>query len=137
MKKISRFKILWFLFSFLSVFFILSCMPYQHIRQMPVRDINIEWIRDGIYKGSFNYGIGSGFTYEVQTTVKNHKIVEIDILKNKDTKYARMAEGVTDRIIDAQNPNVDAISGATAASKALMKAVENSLLTPHVFKKSP
>ncbi len=137
MIKIKTLKTVWLLFSLLSVFSILSCMPYQHIRQMPIRDINIEWIRDGIYKGKFNYGIGRRFTYEVQTTVKNHKIVEIDILKNKDTRYAKMAEDVTDRIIKAQNPNVDAISGATATSKALMKAVENSLLIPPVFKKSP
>jgi len=137
MIKIKTFKIVWLLFSLLSVFSILSCMPYQHIREMEIRDINIEWIKDGIYKGKFNYGIGMGFTYEVQTTVKNHKIVEIDILKNKNTRYAKMAEEVTDRIIEAQNPNVDAISGATATSKALMKAVENSLMTPPVFKKKP
>jgi uncharacterized protein with FMN-binding domain len=31
-------------------------------------------------------------------------------------------------MIKEQTPNVDAISGATTTSKALMKAVENSLI---------
>jgi uncharacterized protein with FMN-binding domain len=50
-------------------------------------------------------------------------------MQNRKTKYSKRAEGVIPRIIERQTPNVDAVSGATTTSKALMKAVENSLLS--------
>jgi uncharacterized protein with FMN-binding domain len=49
-------------------------------------------------------------------------------LQNRDTKHAVRAEGIVHEIINKQTPNVDAVSGATT-SKALMKAVENSLVS--------
>ena len=55
------------------------------------------------------------------------ELVTIEILQNRDTKHAKLSEGVIYEMIKKQTPNVDAISGATTTSKALMKAVENSL----------
>lgn len=65
--------------------------------------------------------------YKVKTIVEAHRIVDIKIIQNRDTKHAKSAEGVIPEIIKEQTPNVDAISGATTTSKALMKAVEKSL----------
>jgi uncharacterized protein with FMN-binding domain len=95
------------------------------VRQMDIQNVNLSGIRDGEHIGSFSYG---GFEYEVKTTVKAHRIVDINLLRNRDTKHAKMAEGVIPEMIKEQTPNVDAISGATTTSKALMKAVENSLI---------
>ena len=94
------------------------------VRQMDIQNVDTKNIQDGEYFGSFSY---SGFEYKVKTIVKNYRIVDIDILQNRDTKHARSAEGVIPEIIEKQTPNVDAISGATTTSKALMKAVEKSL----------
>lgn len=93
---------------------------------MKIQNVDINEIRDGDYIGAFSYG---GFKYEVKTIVVDHKIKDIVILHNRDTKHARRAEGVVSEILESQTPNVDAISGATTTSKALMKAVENSLST--------
>ena len=92
---------------------------------MDIQNVDIKNISDGEYIGSFSY---SNFEYKVKTIIKRHKIEEIIILQNRDTKHSKRAEGVVSEIIRNQTPNVDAISGATTTSKALMKAVENSLV---------
>jgi uncharacterized protein with FMN-binding domain len=96
------------------------------VRHMNIKDVDISKIRDGQYIGDFSY---CGFKYEVETIVNNHKIQNIMVLHNRDTRHAKRAEGVISEILKNQTPNVDAISGATTTSKALMKAVENSLNT--------
>ena len=106
--------------------FILGCASKEMmiVRQMDIHNVDIANIRDGEYFGSFSYG---GFEYKVKTIVNEHKITDIKILQNRDTKHSISAEGVVTEIIKKQTPNVDAVSGATTTSKALMKAVENSL----------
>ena len=53
--------------------------------------------------------------------------MDIVILQNRGTRHAKQAAAVVAGIIQNQTPNVDAISGATTTSKAIMKAVENAL----------
>ena len=95
------------------------------VRQMEIQNVNINDLQDGEYIGSFSY---SGFEYRVRTTVDAHRITDIEILQTRKTKHAKLAEAVVIEIINRQTPNVDAVSGATTTSKALMKAVENSLV---------
>jgi uncharacterized protein with FMN-binding domain len=95
------------------------------VRQMEIRDVAIDGIKDGEYIGAFSY---SGFEYKVKTIITDHQIRDIEILQNRNSKHAKLAEGVLAEIIERQTPNVDAVSGATTTSKALMKAVENSLI---------
>ena len=52
---------------------------------------------------------------------------KIDVIKNRETEYAKKAEEVTKNIIRYQKLDVDVISGASTTSKALLKAVENAL----------
>lgn len=94
------------------------------VRSMSILDINVSGIPDGKYPGSFSYG---KFEYKVKTEVTGGKIKNIMVLANRDTKRAKMAEAVISKIIAAQTPHVDAVSGATTTSKAIMKAVEVSL----------
>ena len=96
------------------------------VRQSEIMDINLGRIPDGDYIGAYFCG---GFEYKVKTVVDAHRIVNIDVIQNRKTKYAKRADDVIQRIIERQTPNVDAVSGATTTSKALMKAVENALLS--------
>jgi uncharacterized protein with FMN-binding domain len=93
-------------------------------RKMTIKSIDIGSVRDGLYIGDYSYG---GFTYVVNVEVRNHKILGITIQKNRNTKYAKKAEGVVERIVSEQRNDVDAISGATTTSKALLKAIERAL----------
>jgi uncharacterized protein with FMN-binding domain len=94
------------------------------VRGMPIASVDLSTARDGTYRGSYSYG---SFTYVVQTTVKSRHIETITVIKNRNTLYARKAEGVIPRVLEAQSPDVDAVTGATTTSKALLKAIENSL----------
>jgi uncharacterized protein with FMN-binding domain len=106
---------------------VLSSCAYKEIkrvRSMPINEVDLSNIQDGSYKGDFSYG---GFTYEVEVTVKEHRIENIEILKNRDTRHAKKAEGVVEKVLNAQSLEVDAVTGATTTSKALLEAIENAL----------
>lgn len=96
------------------------------VRNMTIENVNLEEVDDGLYIGDFNY---SSFTYKVEIKVKNHKIEKIDIINNRDTSHSKKAEEIIIKVIDKQSVNVEAISGATTTSKALLKAIENGLKT--------
>ncbi|MCK4602514.1 MAG: FMN-binding protein [Phycisphaerae bacterium] len=110
----------------LAVVFV-SCQNRQemrHVRDMTIGDVDPAAIADGDYPGEFTY---DKFTYVVMTTIQRGRIGSIDVLTCRNNRHARKAQAVIGNIIEAQTTNVDAITGATTTSKALMKAVENSL----------
>jgi len=91
---------------------------------MPIDHVDLAKVRDGTYQGDFAYG---GFDYQVQVIVTGHQITDIAVVKNRSTRHAKMAEGVVRRILAQQRNDVDAVSGATTTSKALLMAVERAL----------
>ena len=92
----------------------------------PCPSITLTSVRSGteITEAATTYG---GFTYEVEVQVTGHEIKNITITRNRTTSHAQKAEGVVSRILEQQKNDVDAVSGATTTSKALLKAVENAL----------
>lgn len=96
----------------------------RKVRTMQIKDIDLATVRDGTYEGAYAYG---RFTYEVRVTIEGHAIASIDIVKNRDTAHAKDAEAVIDRVLAAQKTDVDAVSGATTTSKALLKAIETAI----------
>ncbi len=63
---------------------------------------------------------------KVEVTVQNGEITNINILEHRHER-GKTAEVITDRIVDEQKIDVDAISGATNSSIVIKKAVENAL----------
>jgi len=100
-------------------------MAFKHVREMPINDIDLTQIEDGTYTGDFTYAFK---TYAVETTVKSHRISDIRVIQNRNSNHAKLAEDVIPRVIEAQTANVDAHTGATTTSKALLKAIERSLI---------
>ena len=92
----------------------------------PVVEVPESGYKDGTYQGS---GTGFGGTISVQVTVSGGKISNIDILSaaGETSSYFSSASGVVSRILSAQNPNVDAVSGATYSSNGIIQAVQNAL----------
>lgn len=98
---------------------------YEEVRNMAIKEIDLNRVSDGSYRGDFTYG---NFTYEVEVMVKSRSIADIQILQNRsDSKHAIMAAVVIDRVIEAQSLQVDTVSRATTTSKAFLKAVETAL----------
>ncbi len=94
------------------------------VRRMEIGSPVISNLADGTYRGAYAYG---SYEYVVEVAISGGRITGISPIANRETKPAKRAEGVFPRIIQAQTPDVDAVSGATTTSKALMKAVENAL----------
>lgn len=104
-------------------FLVLNLLTLQKFRKMEIQDIDVSTLEDGTYYGEATIG---GFTYKVEASIREQRIVDLKIIANRKSAYASFAEGVIPRIIEAQNANVDTITGATTTCKALLKAVENA-----------
>ena len=83
-------------------------------------------LTDGIYTGT-----GTGYRGEtvVSVTVSDGVITEIDVVSyDDDMEYFERADETTiSRIIEAQDVNVDTVSGATFSSAGIMEAVDDAL----------
>ena len=63
---------------------------------------------------------------KVEVTVQNGEITNINILEHRHER-GKTAEAITNKIVDEQKIDVDAISGATNSSTVIKKAVENAI----------
>ena len=81
---------------------------------------------DGKYLGSAE---SFGGKLEVEVTVSGGKITKVDVLAHSDTPGISdgAIKGVPERIVAANTVKVEAVSGATISSGAVMDAVENAL----------
>ncbi len=95
----------------------------QQYRSIPIRDVDLSKLGNGVYTGeaALAYGV------RVEVHLRNHLIDRIDILENDNSMYAKLAEGVTSKVLQAQSPAVVAVTGATTSSISLQKAIENAL----------
>ena len=80
---------------------------------------------DGIYTAE---AMGFEGKITVQVTVAEDKITDITILSAEDEEeYLSRAKRVIPAILEGQNPNVDAVSGATYSSTGILNAVKLAL----------
>ncbi|MEE4311906.1 MAG: FMN-binding protein [candidate division KSB1 bacterium] len=103
---------------------VMMSLSLDYYRNLEIADRTASGLQDGIYSGS---AVVAGILYEADVEVKDERIVDVVFTENRESSYARYAEGVVPRILEKQTPNVDAITAATTTSKALMKAVEDAL----------
>lgn len=94
--------------------------------QTPTTAVPADGYQDGTYTGS---GTGFGGQISVQVTVAGGKITAVNIVSasGETGSYLSKAQGVVSKILSAQNPNVDAVSGATYSSNGIISAVQNAL----------
>jgi len=102
----------------------LQNVQLERYRQQPVAVVDVSALRDGTYDGSDTQ---AGFTYRVLVTVADGRIAQVEVLENREGDYARLATLAADKLLGRPRNDVDAISGATTTSKALMRAVADAL----------
>lgn len=110
---------------------VLSMVIFQyvqltHYRNLQINEINLQTIDDGYYVGKVDYA----FEYEVEVDILNHTIKDIKILRNRDSHYARLAEGIKYKVLREQKINIDSVTGATTTSQILLKAMEAAIVNP-------
>jgi len=88
-----------------------------------LQPVDLRKINDGVYTGSFGDFL---VAVKVNVTVKRHRIDEIKIVEQKCGPGYEALDTV-DRIVKAQSPKVDAVTGASGSSLAIMIAVNRAL----------
>jgi len=93
-------------------------------RNTKIGAVDVNRVVDGTYDGSH---VQDGFEYRVSVVVKGGRISGVDVVSNRKGAYAESAALVAQRLAGAPRNDVDAISGATTTSTALLLAVEQAL----------
>ena len=98
-----------------------SCSAGKTIIGGPLNHANI---KDGTYKGMAANG---PVRVKTRVTIKDQKIAGIDLIEHRTWKGRTAEDIIPARIIEQQSTNVDAVSGATISSVAIMNAVEDAV----------
>ena len=88
-----------------------------------IESIQINEVDDGIYHGE--YGVFP-VSVELNVEVKDHQIIEIDIIKH-DNGQGKPAESIINSVIEQNSIDVDVISGASYSSRTILQAISNAL----------
>lgn len=125
LKKITAAAVI---FTVVAGVYILEVKPrlqaYEYVRNMPIGAIDLSKIADGVREGSFSL---SDISCKVKVTIKNKKIESVEIVENAANDLAKKAEKVAGGVLAAQSLQVECVTGATATSKAILKAIENAI----------
>jgi fumarate reductase flavoprotein subunit len=100
------------------------------------RPISVAAVPDGTYTG-----VSRGMKGDVsaQVTVKGGRITDACVTTCSDLKPLTALQDIPERIKTAQGTQVDAVTGATVTSRAIMRAARNALegLQPESWAKPP
>jgi uncharacterized protein with FMN-binding domain len=81
-------------------------------------------LKDGVYDGKAFVG---PVKVIARVTIQNQRITNISLLKHRTWKGGPAGNIIPRRIIDEQSTKVDAVSGATVSSTAIMNAVNDAI----------
>lgn len=96
------------------------------LEQAVIPEADLSVVQDGVFEGSYKAG---PVQVVLDVTVKDHQITKIDLIKHVNGQ-GRPAEAILDQVIDAQSLQVDAVTGATYSSKAILLAIQDALAQP-------
>ncbi|MDF2870511.1 MAG: FMN-binding protein [Anaerocolumna sp.] len=95
----------------------------KSLTAMEYEEVNMSKVADGIYFGE----VDTGLVYvKVSVTVKESKIINIQIVKHKNGLGSK-AESIITEMLQQNSYKVDAVSGATLSSEAIKSAVSKAL----------
>jgi uncharacterized protein with FMN-binding domain len=92
----------------------------QHAR---IAEVELATVGDGVYTGHCGDFL---VAVDVELTVRDHRIEAVRITDQR-AGQGHEAREVTGRIVAAQTPKVDAVSGATGSSYCIMVAADRAL----------
>lgn len=107
----------------IGVMMIYAFLGKEQTTHLEIQNIDLTEISDGTYTGSYDCYRWSN---KVKVTVMEHRITSIQALKIQDGRES-LVKTLTQKILDQQSVDVDAVSGATASSNGYLKAVEIAL----------
>jgi uncharacterized protein with FMN-binding domain len=108
---------------FSVVFFLRARQMVKTIDSTIIEEVDLAQIQDGVYTGEFGDFL---VNVKLEVIVQDHRITNIKITEQRSSPDHEARETV-DRIIEAQSPKVDVVTGATGSSKSIMIAVQRAL----------
>lgn len=121
-------KKVWYVFGGLALLIVIGFAGGTYgmgaVKRLKIANVDLGKVTDGVHEGTFKQ---ARWNYTVAVTVKDHKITAVELLNPKDAPSQKLFSAQADRVVKAQSPNVDTVSGATVSGKALLKAIENAL----------
>lgn len=97
----------------------------EDVANLNIYPVALSEISDGEYIGKYH---GGRWTNEIKVTVKNHQIVQIDVLKDVLFSRPEVTSKLINQVVKQQKLDVDSISGATVTCKAYLKSIENAFV---------
>lgn len=107
-----------------GIMFLFATRGLKKVKNLPLENIDISSIPDGEYEGTFT---GYRWTNTVRVTVKDGKITDFKVIKEKMQGGDEVINAVRDKLIEKQDIHIDAVSGASVNTRAYLKAVEDAL----------
>ena len=92
------------------------------VAQMP----DLTKLNDGIYRGIYDLS-GTPVKVTLDVNIQKNRILNIEIVEHNCSPIGKKAENIIKNVIEKQSLEIDAVSGATASSKTILKAIENAL----------
>jgi uncharacterized protein with FMN-binding domain len=89
-----------------------------------IGNVDIQVLPDGTYKGSYK---NSRWSNSVEVSISDGRIEGIKVTDDVAITLEEPRTQLIDRVIKSQAVDVDAVSGATATSKAYLLAIEAAL----------
>jgi uncharacterized protein with FMN-binding domain len=126
MKKIIKFPIVTSILILVFFAIVTGCVFLEFkkiLRENPVENVDLEKIKDGIYSGWFDARL---VTARVEVSVTDGKIIDLKILQHDHGK-GHSGEAILAKVLNEQTLDVKMITGATASSQTILKAIEIAL----------
>ncbi|MDP3387031.1 MAG: 4Fe-4S binding protein [Eubacteriales bacterium] len=111
----------------LLIFLVLFLMlPLSRNYKSAQGTMDLGQLNDGIYQG---LGVGFGGNMVIITTIEENKIIGIEVINHRETQgyYEEVFKTMSKEIIETQNLNIDAISGATITSRGFLSGVKSGV----------
>lgn len=107
----------------LIIFFVAHVYSKATLKDVTVANLDPKDLPDGTYSGEATI---KPVIAKVTVTVAEGKIADVQVLEHQ-TGLGKKAEVITSEIVHQQSLQVDAVSGATLSSQAILKACEDAL----------
>lgn len=127
MKKPVKIILILLLLAVVSIVIVQGTRLYRYKQKAAatiIEAVDLSRIPDGIYQGEYDLDYVNA---TVAVSVRDSKIIEVRIIEHKHERGQDAEEQIPEKIVQQQTVKVDAVSGATNSSKAIMKAAELAL----------
>lgn len=97
----------------------------EGLKTLEIHDVDLNTVDDGRYIGFYgSFPVDA----KVEVIVASHRITGINLLEHGNGQGGN-AEVIPGRVVEAQSLEIDSVSGATYSSHAILKAIENALVS--------